>query len=428
MYSVDYHRQLWGGLRVATAIYRRHFSYASNANARRVIIMTLNIAEIRKQTPACNDLIHFNNAGASLLPLPVHQRLLQHLALEQQTGGYEAASQATTAVENFYAAFARLLHCQTDEIAYAENATHAWNSLFHAIPLQPGQRILTGQSEYASNYLALLHMARSKNLRIEVIPNDSQGCICLEHLTAAIGDDVGLIALTHVPSQCGVVHPAAEVGRLARAHGILYLLDACQSAGQVDLDVTKLGCDMLTGTGRKYLRGPRGTGFLYVRRESLQRLQPDRIDLHSASWTSENRYEFRDDARRFESWECSVAGKIALGAAADYATQLGMPDIERRVRMLAAQLRTTLRGLPGIRVHETGEQLSGIVTFSSEHESAETLQRRLRDSSINTSVTRLNGNLLDLPRRGLGDINRASVHYFNTEEEIHRFCQVLHNT
>ncbi len=390
--------------------------------------MPMNIVEIRQHTLACSELIHFNNAGASLSPLPVHQQLLQHLALEQRIGGYEAALQQATAIENFYSAIARLLHCQPVEIAYAESATHAWNAAFHAIALQPGQRILTGQSEYASNYLTFLQVARLKGLHIEVIPNDEDGRICLDRLAAAIGGDVGLIALTHVPSQSGVIHPAAEVGQLARAHGILYLLDACQSAGQIDLDVAKLGCDMLTGTGRKYLRGPRGTGFLYVRRDALPRLQPDRIDFHSARWTAENQFEFRDDARRFESWECSVAGKIALGAAADYATQLGMHNIEHRVYKLAATLREQLRRLPGIRVHESGPSLSGIVTFSKDGANADSLQRRLHDSGINTSVTRLSGNLLDLPRRGLGDINRASLHYFNTEEEIERFCQVLQST
>ncbi len=243
--------------------------------------MPMNIAEAREHTPACSELIHFNNAGASLSPLPVHQRLLQHLMLEQRIGGYEAAQQEASAVENFYTAFGRLLHCHPDEIAYAESATHAWNSLFHAIPLQRGQRILTGQSEYASNYMAFLQLARLKDLHIDVIPNDEHGRICLDRLAAAISDDVGLIALTHVPSQSGVIHPAAEVGKLARAHGIFYLLDACQSAGQIHLDVAELGCDMLTGTGRKYMRGPRGTGFLYVRREALATLQPDRVDFQS---------------------------------------------------------------------------------------------------------------------------------------------------
>lgn len=387
--------------------------------------MTLDVVRTREHTPAAAQLIHFNNAGSALTPTPVQEALIQHLALEQRIGGYEAAAQAQSHVENFYSAFARLLNCAPEEVAWAENATHAWNTLLHAIPFKAGDRILTGQSEYASNYLAFLHLTRQRNVQVEVIPNDSQGRICLHSLTEAIDGRVRLIALTHVPSQSGVIHPAAEVGSIARAHDILYLLDACQSAGQLPLDVAALDCDMLTGTGRKYLRGPRGTGFLYVRNEVINELTPAWIDLHSAHWTASDSYQFRDDARRFENWENFVAGKIALGAAVDYALQIGMEAIAKRINYLASSLREQLSALHGISVHEVGEPLSGIVTFSKAGESAPSLQQRLQGAGINTSVTRLQSNLLDFERRGLGDINRASVHYYNTEEEVETFCRVI---
>jgi cysteine desulfurase/selenocysteine lyase len=387
--------------------------------------MALDLERIRRQTPAVAQLIHFNNAGASLSPDVVTDAVLAHLQLEQRIGAYEAAAAAEADIENFYTAFATFLNCQRAEIGWAENATHAWNSVFHAVALQPGDRIVTGQSEYASNYLALLHLARQRQVHIDVVPNATNGQICLERLERALNGNVRLLALTHVPSQSGVVHPAAEAGRLARAHGILYLLDACQSAGQLALDVRTLGCDMLTGTGRKYLRGPRGTGFLYVRAASLQALTPEWVDMHAAQFTGAHSYRLRDDARRFENWECFVAGKIGLGVAVDYANAIGMDGIEQRVRTLAAYLRDCLTDLPGISVHETGPALSGIVTFSSAAEPAEPLQKRLQAQQINTSVVRLRNNLLDLGQRGLGDLNRASVHYYNTEDEIHRFCAAV---
>lgn len=389
--------------------------------------MNIDIKTLREDTPACTQLIHFNNAGAALSPRAVTQAVSTHLANEQRLGGYEAANLAQTQAEHFYEAFAKLLGCAASEIAYAENATHAWNSLFNAVPFEMGDVILTSQSEYASNFLALLHLARRQGVKIEVIPNDSAGTIDLERLEAAITPRVKLIALTHVPSQSGVIHPAAKVGALARAHNILYLLDACQSVGQIDLNVETLGCDMLTGTGRKYLRGPRGTGFLYLRRSSMPKLEPAWIDLHSAAWSSANTYEFRDDARRFENWECFVAGKIGLGVAVDYALRVGMPAIEKRVGELAAMLRDTLGAISGVRVHEHGRHLSGIVTFSKQGVSATDLQLALGAKGINTSVARLASNRLDLAQRGLGDINRASVHYYNTEEEIARFGQAIAN-
>ena len=387
--------------------------------------MNIDIRRLREDTPACAELIHFNNAGAALAPQPVTDAVLIHLANEQRLGGYEAANSAVTQIEHFYIAFANLLACDASEIAYAENATHAWNSLFNAIPFNIGDIILTGQSEYASNFLALLHLAKRQGVKIEVIPNDSAGTIDLKRLEAAINPRVKLIALTHVPSQSGVINPASAVGTLARAHKILYLLDACQSAGQIDLNVDALGCDMLTGTGRKFLRGPRGTGFLYLRRSTMLQLEPAWVDLHSATWTSSNTYEFRDDARRFENWECFVAGKIGLGVAVDYALKIGLPAIQARVAGLGAALREAIGTVAGVQVHEHGENLSGIVTFSKQGIPATSIQEGLRAKGINTSVARLASNQLDLAKRGLGDINRASIHYYNTHEEIARFTQAL---
>jgi len=389
--------------------------------------MRHDIEELRRQTPAAAHLIHFNNAGAALNPAAVSAAVLEHLRLEQRIGAYEAAALAHASIEHFYTAFATQLNCRAEEIAWAENATHAWNTLLHAIAFKPGDRIVTGQSEYASNYLSLLHLAQRCQVHVDVVPDTCEGTVCLEALDKALRGNVRLLALTHVPSQSGVVHPAAQAGAMARARGILYLLDACQSAGQLALDVETLGCDMLTGSGRKYLRGPRGTGFLYVRRGILDSLQPAWIDMHAARFLDAQHYALREDARRFENWECFVAGKIGLAVAVDCANALGMPWIEARVRALAACLRERLKEVPGIRVHDRGSDLCGIVTFSSQSETAEALYQRLLTRGINTSVVRVRNNPLDLGARGLGDLNRASVHYYNTEAEIEQFCEVLHS-
>lgn len=383
------------------------------------------IARLREDTPGCRHRLHFNNAGAALSPAHVTRTLLDHLALEQRIGGYEAAAEAEDAVQGFYREFARLLNCGAHEIGWAENASAAWNTLLHALPLAPGDRIITGQSEYAGNYLSLLHLARTKQIVIEVIENHPDGTIDLDRLAAALDDDVRLIALTHVASQSGTVQPAEEVGRLARRHGILYLLDAAQSAGQLPLDVETLCCDMLVGTGRKFLRGPRGSAFLYVRDAVTRHLEPDRVDLHSARWLSDQRYEFHDDARRFESFECSVAAKIALGRAAAYASDLGLSAIRERVAMLATTLRHSLSTIPGVTVHEALDAACGIVTFSRRDLAADALHRKLLDQGINTSVTRRCNTRLDFQRRNLEDVSRASVHYYNTLEEVQTFCEKI---
>ncbi len=238
-----------------------------------------------------------------------------------------------------------------------------------------------------------------------------------------------LIALTHVPTNGGLVQPAAAVGRIARRSGIPFLLDACQSAGQMPLRVEELGCDILSATGRKYLRAPRGTGFLYVRQSLLEDLEPPSLDMRSATWTARERYELRKDARRFETWESSLACRLGLGVAVEYAMALGLDEIEKRVGMLAEQLREQLATIAGITVRDepgSGEQSRcGIVTFTHANHTAQSIFERMRDQRINVRVTPIAGTRIDMEQRGLPEMVRASVHYYNTEEEVARFLRAL---
>ncbi|HEY1384832.1 MAG TPA: aminotransferase class V-fold PLP-dependent enzyme [Dongiaceae bacterium] len=387
---------------------------------------TLDIARLRSETPACATLIHFNNAGASLMPTPVYRAMIDHLALEQSVGGYEAEDDASPALEDFYDAFATMLNCDRSEIAYVENATRAWDMAFYSLPLVEGDRILTAEAEYVSNFLGFLHQARRRGVKIDVVPNDASGQLDLDAMDRMVTDKTRLIAITHIPTQGGLVNPAEEVGRIARRRGITYLLDACQSAGQMPLDVTKIGCQMLSGTGRKFLRGPRGTGFLYVSKSILDRLDPPFIDLHAATWTDARSFELRPDARRFENWESYVAGRVGLRAAVRYALDVGLEPIRARVVTLAGHLREELARLPGIKVQDLGRTKSGIVTFTKEDELPRTIQERLRAAKINVSVSSKSSAQLDFGRRGLSQVVRASVHYFNTEQEIGVFCKTLY--
>ena len=385
----------------------------------------LDIARLRADTPACKKLIHFNNAGASLMPKPVYQAVLDHLALEQSIGGYEAAANAKPELEDFYDAFAAMLHCDRAEIAYVENATRAWDMAFYSLPLKKGDRILTAEAEYVSNFLGFLHQAERRGLAIDVVPNDASGQLDLAAMERMIKRTTKLIAITHIPTQSGLVNPVEDVGAIARRHGITYLLDACQSAGQMPLDVKKIGCDLLSGTGRKFMRGPRGTGFLYVSKRILDTLDPPFIDLHAATWTSTHTYELRPDAQRFENWESFVAGRLGLRAAVRYALKVGLGNIKTRITSLADTLRAELATLPGVTVRDLGRIKSGIVTFTLAGEEPRAVQARLRKAGINVSVSSKTSAQLDFTRRGLTQVVRASIHYFNTEDEIARFCDTL---
>lgn len=387
----------------------------------------IDIEKIRADTPSCQEIIHFNNAGASLMPKPVFAALQRVLEDENRLGGYEAERRAQPDIHGFYAAFGALLNADPDEIAYVENATRAWDMVFYGLRLGKGDRVITHSSEYASNYLALLQQSRRLGFEIDLVPSDRFGQIDVEQLEAMLTPQTKLIAITHVPTQGGLVNPAAAVGELAQKHGIAYLLDACQSVGQIDVDVAQIGCDFLSGTGRKFLRGPRGTGFLYVRRSMLERIDPPFVDLLSAKWTAHNSYEFAAGAKRFENWESNVAGRVALGEAVRYAKAIGLNHIETRVAKLADVLREALSDIKGVQVRDLGQTKCGIVTFTKEGRDPQFIEERLREKGINVSVALMTSARLDLEARNLSSLVRASAHYFNTEDEISRFVQAVKN-
>lgn len=381
------------------------------------------IERARNETPGCKKLLHFNNAGAALMPEPVITSLLEYTKLEAVTGGYEAQEREEDKLANTYRAGARLLNCQPQEIAFIESATRAWDMAFYSIPFKEGDWIITGMSEYESNYLAFLQVARHKGLHIEVIPNDEYGQLSLQALKDKINPAVKLIAITQVPTNGGLVNPAEEIGKIAKTAGILYLLDACQAAGQIDLDVNKLNCDFLSFTGRKFIRGPRGTGMLYVCSKIAEELEPPLIDLQAATWTSKNQFSLSSGTQRFEQWEVNCGAKIGLGVAIDYALSWGMKNIEKRVIYLAQHLRDTLSDIKNITLRDLGLKKCGIVTFSINGMKPGQLKQALAQKNISISVSSKRYTRLDMEARSLDELCRASVHYYNTEDEIKCFAE-----
>ncbi|GCF08864.1 aminotransferase class V-fold PLP-dependent enzyme [Dictyobacter arantiisoli] len=386
---------------------------------------SFDIDRARSATPASANILHFNNAGSSLMPQPVLDATIEHLQLEAQIGGYEAFDQQQDLLEHGYAAAAQLINASSDEIAFLESATAAWNAAFYSIPFKPGDRILTSMAEYASNYIAYLQVTRRTGAVVEAIPDDEYGQLSIEALRNTIDEHVKLIAVTHVPTSGGLVNPIEAIGNVAREAGILYLVDACQSVGQMPIDVQKIGCDMLSTTGRKYLRAPRGTGFLYVRQGLIEQIEPATLDMHAATWVARDRYEMVSNARRFEAFEANYASRIGLVTAIDYALDWGMDTIWRRIKELAYRLRTRLTAIPGVIVHDRGITQCGIVTFTIDGVDPVDIQKQLNAQRINVSIAQRSSTRLDLEARGLTTMIRASVHYYNTDEEITRFCQAI---
>jgi cysteine desulfurase / selenocysteine lyase len=385
------------------------------------------IQQIRTETDATKHLIHFNNAGAALMPNAIRDAMIGYIQYETMHGSYETAAKFQVQLEHTYDAIAELIHADKEEIAILENSTAAWHMAFHSLNFRKGDVILTCEAEYASNYISFLQAKKRRGIEIRIVPNDEYGQIDVEALATMITSEVKLIAITYIPTNGGLINPAVEIGKVARKNKIPYLLDACQAVGQIPVNVREIGCDFLSATGRKYLRGPRGIGFLYIRKAWLDAgIEPIFLDLHAAEWISEDKYKMRPDARRFENWENNLAAKYAFGLAIDYALSIGIERLSDRLCALAAQLREKLSAMEGVTVHDIGEKKGGIVSFSIAGKERDAIIQHLAEHQINVSPISKNGTFIEMSHRNLGDdLVRASVHYYNTEKEIERFCEVI---
>ncbi len=382
---------------------------------------------LRAETPGCAGRIHLNNAGASLMPAPVLRAITEHLDLESRSGGYEAADARTDAVADAYAAVAGLLGCAPRNVAMAENATAAFQQALSAIPFQRGDVILTSVNDYISNQLMFLSLARRLGVEVVRAPEAAVGGVDVEGLERLVrARRPRLVAITHVPTNSGLVQPVAAVGRVCREHDVWYLVDACQSAGQLPLDVNAIGCDFLSATSRKFLRGPRGAGFLFVSDRALSAgLEPLFVDMRGARWLEADRYQAVATAHRFENWEFAYALLLGTGAAARYALAVGIERIAQRTAALAARLREQLEAI-GLRVLDRGAERCAIVTVAIPGHDAASFYRDLQQRGVNGNISRREYAVIDYAQKGVEWALRLSPHYYNTEDEIRRAVAAVH--
>jgi len=377
------------------------------------------LARWRADTPGCIQRIHLNNAGASLPPASVRDAVLGHLARESEIGGYEAADEAAERIQEAYDAVATLTGARARNIAVVENATVAVAQALLAFDFQPGDVIVTSRADYVSNQLMYLSLGRRLGVVVRRAVDLPEGGVDPESVRALIaGGRCRLVTLSWIPTNSGLVQAAAAVGAVCRAAGVPFLIDACQAVGQVPVDVQVLGCDYLAGTARKFLRGPRGIGFLYVSDAALQRGDhPLLVDMRGAVWTGADAYRLFDDARRFENWEFSHALVLGLGAAARYAAEAGESGMAR-TRVLAAGLRDRLAKIPGVLPMDRGAERGAIVTVATAGREPADLKQRLRARRINTSVSDRDDAVIDMDEKRLTSVLRFSPHYYNTDEEL----------
>ena len=387
----------------------------------------MNIDHLRSETPGCHERIHLNNAGAALMPEPVIRTIQNYFALESRIGGYEAEDASREEVRRAYEAVAALLGTKPANIAFTENATASFTQALSSIPFERGDAILTTRNDYASNQIQFLSLQSRVGVNVLRAPDRPDGGVDV----TAIDDLIRrhrpkVVCVSHVPTTSGLVQDVAAIGAVCRCENVLFLVDACQSVGQTPIDVNGMQCDFLSATSRKYLRGPRGAGFLYVSDGALERgLEPLFIDMKGADWIDDNRYRPKRDAKRFETWEFAWALVLATGEAARYARALGLDQIRDRVRALARRLRESLAAIDGVRVLDRGRELCGIVSISVDGRDPRELMTALRALNINTNAQTRTSAVIDNDAKGVTASLRISPHYYNAEDEIDRAVDAI---
>lgn len=354
------------------------------------------------------------------MPVPVLSAIRAHLELEARTGGYEAADARTDAIEATRESVGRLIGAPPRNVAFMENATAAFSAALSSIRLGKGDLILTSRNDYVSNQITYLALQARLGVEIVYAPDLPEGGVdpvAAEEIIHRRRPKV--VAMTHVPTNSGLVQQLAPIGRACRERGLLFLVDACQSVGQLAVDVRELSCDFLSATARKFLRGPRGCGFLYVSDQALDSgLEPLFIDMQGAHWIAPELYQPEMDARRFENWEFAYALVLGMGAAVDYAFDVGLEFIESRTKALASHTRQRMSEIPGATVVDRGTELCGIVSVALQGLDPRDVVRALRARGINTSASLREYAVLDFDEKGVEGALRASPCYYNTEEEI----------
>jgi selenocysteine lyase/cysteine desulfurase len=388
---------------------------------------TVDLLRWRADTPSCAHLVHLNNAGAALVPRAVHDTVNRHLELELEIGGYEAGELERPAIRASYQAVADVIGTRARNIALVQSSTAAFAQAISAFDFQPGDLILTSRSDYASNQIMYLSLAQRRGVKIIRAPDAPEGGIDPDAVRSLVAKRRPvLVALTWIPTNSGLVQPAEAIGEICEASEVPYLVDGCQAVGQMQIDVARLKCDFLAATARKFLRGPRGLGFLYVSNRVLEAgTHPLLVDMHGATWTAPDSFLLTPDARRFEYWEFSYALVLGLGAAARYAMEVGIETAQARAWDLANYARARLAELPGVRVLDRGPKLCAIATATVEGRRAEELKLDLRARGINLSSPEREDAVIDMDEKGANSALRVSPHYYNTREEINTAVEAL---
>lgn len=383
------------------------------------------LLKAREDTLGYSDRIHLDNCGSALMATPVADVIRQAFERDVRFGGYVAQEQQAGALEASYRSLSRLFDGKPEDFAFVGSAVDGWTKAFYSLPFKTGDNIITAFNEYCSNFVAYLQVQKLKGIEVRVARQAVTGGIDLEHLASLIDDRTVLISISHMPSSSGEINQARDVGAIAGDAGILFQLDACQSAGQIPVSISDIGCDIMTGTARKFLRGPRGIGFLYANEKARRQMEPVVLTNQSAEWSSRDSYTLRDDARVFEAWERSVVNQLGFGAAIDYLLDLGVGPATEQIAKNARYLRGKLAGIPKVTVECPPGAVSAIISLNVEGISPADIKREMEQQNIAVQIASVVHTRLDLEDRGIESAVRVSPHYYTSQHDMDSFLAAL---
>jgi len=359
------------------------------------------------------EFINFNNAGSSKSFSQTNLKIKEYLDQEERLGGYFCVEVFKLKLSKFYQNLSNLINCQPDEISFISNTTVGFNLFINSIKISKGDNVVILENEYESNLISLLN--NKVNFRVVKLSKDGE--VDLNDLVSKIDCRTKVVSVCHLPSNNGNQNPIKKIGKLVKAQNqkAIYLIDACQSIGHLDINVKSIKCDVLVGSGRKYLRGPRGTGFIFIKKKIKERINPLILDSHNSSL--ENKIKVTNK-HIFENFEYSPALKIGLSESINQINKVGIARIEENIRKKTIYFREKLKKNPKIITYENNNNFSGISTLNFQEEDPKRIFNHLLKKKILTSVTQKKKLLRPFKKKKILSALRVSIHYYNTYKQI----------
>lgn len=375
---------------------------------------------------------YFNNAGSGIMSNDTFDTIVNHMRLEMQYGAYKAAIIREKEIKEFYKYAAKLLNAESsEEIAFIDSASRGWNLVMYGLPVTSNTSIVTLESEYGTNLLTIYDIANKTGCSVTVVKCHEDGSFDLLDVEDALSKGECILAVSHVAAQGAIENPVNELGILAEKYKAIYIVDGCQACGQIPINVQEMKCDFYITAGRKWLCGPRGTGILYVKKES--RFPSSQIDLSTSDLVFDNNNKVVgiktvESAKRFELWEKNVASLLGLSNAIKECLNLGLPRIQDGIISNTIKIREAICNNPKLTLVGKKDAPIGNASFYTNNEALE------RDIKV---FFEENGFIIScmcdwdcplfFPKNNVKYIFRITPHYYTPSEEVHEMCECIRN-